>query len=71
VARVVYELTFKGAASAALRAAFEDCDVVTNRGTTILHCALPDQAALHGILDRIRELGLELLDVRTVSSPRS
>ena len=33
-------------------------------GTTDLHGPLPDQAALHGVLSRIGEMGVELLLVR-------
>jgi hypothetical protein len=33
-------------------------------GDTILVGALPDQAALHGALERVESLGLELLEVR-------
>lgn len=35
-------------------------------GVTLLTCALADQAALHGILRRLRDLGLPLLSVNRV-----
>jgi hypothetical protein len=31
---------------------------------TFIHGELPDQAALHGILDRLRQLGLSIADVK-------
>lgn len=36
-------------------------------GTTLLQGPVADQAALHGILTRIRDLGLPLLEVQQVS----
>ena len=32
-------------------------------GTTTLHCPLPDQAALHSILLKIRDLNIKLISV--------
>ena len=37
-------------------------------GEALLHGALPDQAALHGVLIKIRDLGLPLLAVTTVAA---
>jgi hypothetical protein len=39
-------------------------------GTTTLRGPVVDQAALHGLLDRIRDLGVELISVQAVSDPR-
>jgi hypothetical protein len=68
---LVYELSFKGAASEALAAVFEGCDVDTGRGVTTLRGRVPDQAGLHGLIARIDALGLELLDVRVVGEPHA
>ena len=61
-----YDITFKGEAGVATRAAFEDVDISVGHGFTVLHAELPDQAAIRGVLDRIAALGLELTEVRLV-----
>ncbi len=38
-------------------------------GETLLIGAIRDQAALHGVIDRLRDLGLPLLSVRHVEPP--
>jgi hypothetical protein len=50
--------------SEAALAAFEgmDADVATTE--TVLHGPVEDQTGLHGLLDRIQSLGLELVEVR-------
>jgi hypothetical protein len=63
-----YEITFRGEAGDRTRAMFEDCDVSVERGDTVLRAEVPDQAALHGVLDRIASLGFELTEVRQVAS---
>lgn len=39
-------------------------------GTTLLRGDLPDQAALHGILNRLRDSGIRLISL-TIDTPRS
>ncbi|MEZ4672544.1 MAG: hypothetical protein R3E39_31980 [Anaerolineae bacterium] len=34
-----------------------------DNGETLLTGSLPDQAALHGVLNRLRDLGIELISV--------
>ncbi len=58
-----YTLTVKGQPGELLRAAFEDVDVSSAPGVTVLAAEL-DQPALYGLLARIEDLGLELLDMR-------
>jgi hypothetical protein len=62
-----YEITFAGEAVPAIIDAFEDFDVDVGAGRTTLRAQQFDQAALHGALDRLRALGLELLEVRVVN----
>jgi hypothetical protein len=59
-----YEIRIQGHVGEALQAAFEDMTVTINPVETVLHGELLDQAALHGLLDRIQELGLEVVEVR-------
>jgi len=66
MASSTYEITFKGEAGARLRAAFEGLDISPQHGVTVLKGEIPDQAALHGIINRLDSLGLELVDVRIV-----
>jgi hypothetical protein len=64
-----YEITFIGQAGTVLRAEFDDCEISVRPGTTTLRADLPDQGALHGLLQRIAGLRLELIDVHVVAPP--
>jgi hypothetical protein len=57
-------ITVRGVAGAAVRTIFADLQVTTLDDTTVLAGVLPDQAALHGVLHRTEDLGLEVIDVR-------
>jgi hypothetical protein len=64
-----YDITFTGQAGTVLRAEFDDCEVSVGPATTTLRAELPDQSALHGLMQRISGLGLELVNVSVVASP--
>ncbi len=59
-------ITVAGRMSRRLTVAFDGMTVVRRTGTTELIGEVVDQAQLHGLLSRIRDLGLELvsMDVR-------
>jgi hypothetical protein len=58
-----YEVVVRGRLGPALVSAFDGLTPITTAASTALRGDL-DQAALHGVLERIEALGLELLDVR-------
>ena len=59
-----YEITVKGTASRRLEAAFDDMEVTSFAGHTVLRGHLVDQAALRGVLDRLAALHLDVVDLR-------
>ena len=65
-----YEITFRGQAGATLRAEFDDCEVTIGQGTTTLRAELPDQAALSGLVQRITDFHLEVINLRLVAASR-
>jgi hypothetical protein len=59
-----YEIHVKGRVSEQLLGVFEGMDASVKSVETVLRGPVLDQAALHGLLDRIQALGLELVEVR-------
>jgi hypothetical protein len=62
---VRYEIRVKGVLDRGWSAWFDGLEVTSDdRGQTTMAGPIADQAALHGLLAKIRDLGLELLAVR-------
>ncbi len=62
-----YEIRLKGHLDARWAAWFDGLDLTREAdGTTCIRGPVVDQAALHGLLQRVRDLGLPLLAVRRV-----
>ena len=63
----VYEIRLKGHLEARWEQWFEGLTITLDEsGNTLLSGLLADQAALHGILKKVRDLGLTLLSVNSV-----
>jgi hypothetical protein len=63
-----YEIWVRGHLGQMMRSAFPGLRAQRRGPDTVLTGALPDQAALHGVLAEIEALGLELLEVRRAPS---
>jgi hypothetical protein len=59
-----YEIRVRGLLGETVLCAFPTLHADTRGTETVLVGAIPDQAALHGVLAQIEALGLELLEVR-------
>jgi len=64
----IYEIRLQGHLEARWRAWFVGLTLThTREGTTVLRGEVIDQAALHGLLARVRDLGLQLIEVKRVA----
>jgi hypothetical protein len=67
-----YRIRVRGHLGPALADTFEGAVVESEpEGVSELRVELPDQAALHGLITRVRDLGLPLLSVEVVDQPSS
>jgi hypothetical protein len=64
----LYEIRVRGHLGQTMRTAFPELRVRLDGGDTVLSGALPDQAAVYGVLAAIESLGLELVAVRRVEA---
>ena len=58
-----YRVLVRGTLSERFATAFEGMTLETESGTTALVGDIRDQAQLYGILDRLRDFGLELVGI--------
>jgi hypothetical protein len=59
-----YEIRIRGRLSRTVLEGFEGMESELGPVETLLHGSVRDQSELHGLLDRIQALGLELVEVR-------
>lgn len=60
-----YRITIKGRLGPRFADAFEPLEVRSEDGNTVLAGVCVDMSALYGVLDQVRDLGLELWEVQS------
>ena len=64
-----YEIRVNGVLGSDWSTWFDGLQITSDdRGQTTIAGPIADQAALHGLLAKIRDLGLELLEVRRIDA---
>ena len=61
-----YEIVVRGRLSRRYECAFDDTTLVPRDGQTMLRAELADQSHLYGLLNRLRDFGIELVSVNPV-----
>ena len=68
---MLYEIRVRGHLGSEWSSWFDGLDITNvEYGEAVLAGQIPDQAALHGVLMRIRDLGLPLLSVNRIARKR-
>lgn len=67
----VYRIVVRGELSQRYLPAFEGMTLAAGDGQTAIIGPVVDQAHLHGLLDRVSDLGLELISVNATHEPAS
>ncbi|HEX4011681.1 MAG TPA: hypothetical protein VHX62_16790 [Solirubrobacteraceae bacterium] len=62
-----YEIRIRGRVGEPALASLGELEARIRPAETVLRGEIVDQAALHGMLDRIQLLGLELIEIRQLS----
>ena len=61
-----YDIVVRGRLSRRYERAFDGVTLEPRRGETRLHADLADQSQLYGLLNRLRDFGIELVSVNAV-----
>ena len=61
-----YQVVVSGRLSEQLADSFEHLELHTQAGQSSLTGSFADQAQLHGLLDRLRDLGIHLISVNPI-----
>ncbi len=65
-----YEIRVDGRLDPRWTTWFDGLSVTTaNDGTTVIHGSVVDQAALHGLLQKLRDLGIALISLTPIEAP--
>ena len=65
-----YEIRIQGRLGDRWAAWFDDMEILaSDDGTTLIRGRIADQAALHGLIQKVRDLGLPLLSVTRTDTP--
>ena len=65
---VVYQIRVKGVLDPCWAGWFEGLTITEQEDETIITGPVSDQAALHGLLSKIRDLGLPLISINRLAS---
>ncbi len=65
---VIYQIRVRGRLDPRWEEWFDDLTITVDGGDTLITGPVVDQAALHGLLRRVRDLGLPLVSVGPVES---
>jgi hypothetical protein len=65
MARRFYRIRIRGTLSDRFATVFDEMHVESEHGNTVLSGVCVDASALYGVLDRLRDFGLDLLDVES------
>lgn len=66
-----YRIIVQAVLDPARAAWFADLELTITDDSTVLTGIVADQAALHGLLARVRDLGVPLLEVRCITEPNA